>query len=342
MRERLYMKFQPSKFDKIIFDMDGVITGEYIYWDTAALTVYELLFSYEQFGHMEIDREWCRDNYKELHRIIFSGDKTIKAVKNLGVNTNWDLAYIVFCISRYIDPELTVLDEWHFESVRMFIENIEAKSPEVYNLVGGLAAVATGHDAEYFKRGNSEVWRRLHDCFQRWFHGDEEVMGLNELEEPILNIEKIKQTLEFLKSKGIKLGIGTGRPKDEIMFPINEWGLSEYFETEMIVTYDEVLEAEKELKYEEPLAKPNPFVFLKSAFGDILSNNDIVKNMYDKNSVKRIAVVGDAPSDIMAAKAAKMPFIGVLTGVDRISAEKYFLSMNADYIFDDITGMLNG
>lgn len=336
------MKFQPSKFDKIIFDMDGVITGEYIYWDTAALTVYELLFSYEQFGHMEIDREWCRDNYKELHRIIFSGDKTIKAVKNLGVNTNWDLAYIVFCISRYIDPELTVLDEWHFESVRMFIENIEAKSPEVYNLVGGLAAVATGHDAEYFKRGNSEVWRRLHDCFQRWFHGDEEVMGLNELEEPILNIEKIKQTLEFLKSKGIKLGIGTGRPKDEIMFPIKEWGLSEYFETEMIVTYDEVLEAEKELKYEEPLAKPNPFVFLKSAFGDILSNNDIVKNMYDKNSVKRIAVVGDAPSDIMAAKAAKMPFIGVLTGVDRISAEKYFLNMNADYIFDDITGMLNG
>lgn len=335
------MKFQPSKFDKIIFDMDGVITGEYIYWDTAALTVYELLLSYKQFGRSEIDREWCRDNYKELHRIIFSGDKTIKAVKNLGVNTNWDLAYIVFCVSRYIDPELNSLDEWHFESVRMFIENIEAKSPEVYDLVGGLAAVATGHDAEYFKRGNSEVWDRLHDCFQKWFHGDGEIKGLNELEEPILSIDKIKQTLEYLKDCGLKLGIGTGRPKDEIMFPINAWGLSEYFEPDMIVTYDEVLEAEKEVQPDKPLAKPDPFVFLKSAFGGTLSNSDIVQNKYHKNLVKQIAVVGDAPSDIMAAKAAKMPFIGVLTGVDRISAEKYFLSMNADYIFDDITGMMN-
>ncbi len=335
------MKFQPNKFDKIIFDMDGVITGEYIYWDTAALTVYELLFSHEQFGKLDIDREWCINNYKELHRIIFSGDKTIKAVKNLGVNTNWDLAYIVFCVSRYIEPELTALDEWHFESVRMFIENIEAKSPEIYDLVGSLAAVATGHDSAYFSRGSSEVWKRLHSCFQKWFHGNGELKGLNELEEPILSIDKIKKTLQYLKDNGLKLGIGTGRPKDEIMFPINEWSLSEYFEPNMIVTYDEVLEAEEELASETPLAKPNPFVFLKSAFGDTLSNANIINKEYDKNSLKRIAVVGDAPSDIMAAKAANMSFIGVLTGVDRISAEKYFLSMNSDYIFDDITEMLN-
>lgn len=334
------MKFQPNKFEKIIFDMDGVITSEYIYWDAAALTVYELLFSYEQFGRMDIDREWCRNSYKELHRVIFSGDKTIKAVKNLGVNTNWDLAYIVFCVSKYIEPELTSLDEWHFESVRMFIENIEAKSPEVYDLVAGLAAVATGHETEFFKRGTGEVWNRLHSCFQNWFHGIGDVKGINEFEEPILNIDKIRETLSFLKDSGIKLGIGTGRPKDEIMRPINEWGLAEYFEPDMIITYDEVIEAELELKPKEPFAKPNPFVFLKAAFGSSLSNADIVAGEYNKDKVKKIAVVGDAPSDIMAAKAAGMPFIGVLTGVDRISAEKYFLSMNADYIFDDITGLI--
>ena len=37
------MKFQITDFDKIIFDMDGVITSEFIYWDAAALTIYELL-----------------------------------------------------------------------------------------------------------------------------------------------------------------------------------------------------------------------------------------------------------------------------------------------------------
>ena len=48
-----------EKFDKIIFDMDGVITSEYMYWEAAALTVYELLFSYEKFGRRDIDREYC-------------------------------------------------------------------------------------------------------------------------------------------------------------------------------------------------------------------------------------------------------------------------------------------
>ena len=44
------MKFQPNNFDKIIFDMDGVVTSEYIYWDAAALTVYELLYSHKFYG----------------------------------------------------------------------------------------------------------------------------------------------------------------------------------------------------------------------------------------------------------------------------------------------------
>lgn len=333
------MKFQPSKFDKIIFDMDGVITSEYIYWDTAALTVYELLFSHLEFGHTDIDREWCRENYKELHRIIFSGDKTIRAVKNLGVNTNWDLAYIVFCVSRYIEPELRSLDEWHFESVRMFIENIEAKAPEVYDLVGGLAAVATVRDSTYFARGGSEVWSRMHSCFQRWFCGDGEFKGLNALEEPIMELSRIESVLTSLKESGIKLGIGTGRPRDEIMFPINEWGLSKYFEPDMIVTYDEVQAAEDMIKPSEPLAKPNPFVFLKAALGSEYDDAALINKEYDKSVLRRTAVVGDAPSDILASKAADIPFIGVLTGVDRASAEKYFLSLNADYIFDDITGL---
>lgn len=335
------MKFQPSKFDKIIFDMDGVITSEYIYWDTAALTVYELLFSHLQFGKTDIDREWCRNNYKELHRIIFSGDKTIKAVKNLGVNTNWDLAYIVFCVSLYIEPNLTALDEWHFESVRMFIENIEAMAPQVYDLVGGLAAVATGKDSSFYARGCGEAWTRMQNSFQRWFHGDEELEGLNALESPIIDILDIKSTLADLKSRGIKLGIGTGRPRDEIMYPIVSWGLETYFEPDMIVTYDEVIAAEKALNTEIPLAKPNPFVFLKAALGDKYTDDVLVAEDFADSTLNRIGVVGDAPSDIIAAKAAKMPFIGVLTGVDRISAEKYFLSMNADYILSDITEMVN-
>lgn len=334
------MKFQPSKYDSIIFDMDGVITGEYIYWDAAALTVYELLYSYELYGKREIDFEWCRENLDEIYRVVFSGGKTVKAVKNLGVNTNWDLAYIVFCVSKYLEPELDVLDEYHFESVRMFIENIEVKAPEVYGLVGGLCALSLRREDKDFRRGDSVLWDRLYNSFQAWFLGSEKCDGINVYEKPLLELDKIKTTLKTLKSSGIKLGIGTGRPKDEIMHPLCEWGLYEYFEPNMIVTYDDVLYVEKELKCIEPLSKPNPFVFIKAAFGGEISDADIIEKKYDKDRLLKTAVVGDAPSDIIAAKSANMPFVGVLTGVDRVSAEKYFFSMNSDFILGDMTELV--
>ena len=51
--------------------------------------------------------------------------------------------------------------------------------------------------------------------------------------------------------------------------------------------------------------------------------------------------MGDAPSDLMAAKAAKMKFVGVLTGVDSVAAELYFQANKADYILNDITELIS-
>ena len=111
------MKLQLSDYDKIIFDMDGVITSEMAYWYTAAVTCYDLLFSYKHYGNSGIDYEWCRKQIDEIYNTVFCGGRTVKAVKKLGVNTNWDLAYIVFCVSKYLDPELERLDFAHFQSV---------------------------------------------------------------------------------------------------------------------------------------------------------------------------------------------------------------------------------
>ncbi len=330
------MKFQPIDFKNIIFDMDGVITSEYIYWDTAALTVYELLLDYRFYGKSEIDRESCLENYGELRRLIFDNDKTIRAVKALGVNTNWDLAYLTFCVSRYLEPELECLDEWHFRSVRMFIENIEAKAPEVYGLAGELAAGACGKPKEEFERTTGELWKNLQFCFQRWFKDD----GLCGREKPLIPIEKIHAVLDHLKKSGLKLGVGTGRPRDEIMYPLKSWDLLKYFDENMIVTYDEVSAAEQNLRLTTSIAKPHPYVFLKAALGLDYPDKKIVGSAYAKSVAGATAVVGDAPSDFLAARVAEMPFVGVLTGVDKAAAEAYFKTNKADYIFDDITGFL--
>lgn len=335
------MKLNLSEFDQIIFDMDGVITSESIYWDTAALTAYELLFDYRYYGKQEIDRQWCRENVAEVADIVFCGGKTIRAVKKLGVNTNWDLAYVVFCISRYLEPDLCHFDAWHFESVCMFIENMTALAPELYKLAEGLAAAAGGRAEGHFARSGTGVWQELYHCFQNWFLGCGGLPGLNELERPLLPLEEIQATLRQLTLCGISLGIGTGRPRAEIEFPIRKWNIARYFDKNHIVTYDEVRCAEEELPEAGHLAKPNPYVFLKAAMGLDSDNRTVMKCGYPEDQKKKVLVVGDAPSDLLAAQAAGFRFAAVLTGVEGQDARGYFEENGADDILEDMTGLAN-
>ena len=44
------MKLNLNNYNKIIFDLDGVITSELAYWQAAALGAYDLLFDSEHYG----------------------------------------------------------------------------------------------------------------------------------------------------------------------------------------------------------------------------------------------------------------------------------------------------
>lgn len=333
------MKFQTTDFDKVIFDMDGVITSEYIYWDAAALSVYELLYDFRFYGKQEIDRPWCRKNYRMLYDMIFCGGRTVRAVKNLGVNTNWDLAYLVFCVSKYLDPALLSFDSQHFEAVCMFIENMTLKAPELYDSVAGLVATVLPAEANFFKRSGSGLWQQILSVFQRWFLGDAETEGLQSMEEPLLELDAVKNVLGNLKIRGIRLGIGTGRPREEILYPLRMWGLMKYFDPEMIAAYDEVRRAEIEQKSGDALAKPHPFVFQKAAFGEMLSDREILDGKAYLAPCQRVLVVGDATSDLLAAKAGGFCFAAVLTGIQGQEARRSFAESGADYIFESILEM---
>ena len=76
----------------IIFDMDGVITSEEKYFDSAGLTVLEILESpqYLNLG----DSEEFSPSQKEKDARKYLPENVIKEFKLRGVNTNWDLAYL--------------------------------------------------------------------------------------------------------------------------------------------------------------------------------------------------------------------------------------------------------
>lgn len=325
------MKLKQNNIEKIIFDLDGVITSEAIYWYSAALTTYELVYSREYYGYQDIDREWCYKNIDIIYDTVFCGGKTISAVKNLGVNTNWDLAYMVFCASEYLQPEPDSFSQQHFESVCMFIENMQIKPPQLYDgMEGLLETILPPKTKGDYKRGKGKLWQEILTSFDGWYQ------GIKELETPLLPIEDIKEVLTKLKVKGYSLGIGTGRPKAEAEYPLKKWGIYHLFDQNLSAFYDDVKFAEEELKPDVPLAKPHPFVFLKAGFGSKMSNADLLKKGIPTGETEKCLVVGDAMSDLLAAKIGCMKFCAVLTGINGEKARPVFEENKADMILNSI------
>lgn len=110
-------------------------------------------------------------------------------------------------------------------------------------------------------------------------------------------IPKVKEALEIISQKGIKMGIVTSTPRENMkikLFPLIDSGISELLE--VIITADDA-------PRKKPSADP---LFECSNRLDILPEHC----MY----------VGDARTDIQAGKAAGMKTVGVLTGFDDYKA----------------------
>lgn len=329
-----------NKYDTVIFDMDGVITGENHYWDSAALTVYQYMNAHN------IDVEWCMENIEKIRSSVFMGDKMIVSLKNRGVNSNWDLGYVTYLLSRITDE-----DSEKAYGLTLGFENIL----DVYDDIAKKAAAKDGVPFSEYRR-EGELWQKMVDVFQEWFLGDEmfrEIFkktptvsgkkGLIHDEKPIIPMERLKMLFDTLRSENINICIGTGRPFHEIYTPIKKWGLFDYFKKDGFITYDTVIRAEKKLRQQgisQPLTKPAPFMFLKALFGENYPDKDIVCGNYDKQRISKALVVGDAGADILAAKAAGFDFAAVLTGIAGEEARGYFEEMNADYILPDVCGII--
>ena len=333
----------------IVFDMDGVITSEQNYWNAAALTVYEILHGKHCNGYQDIKTALTEQEIKHIREQIFVQDKMIALLKDRGVNTNWDLAYVTICGAR-------ILSTTDYEEVYQYFLARELTGMEIYDFISDKLAGLTGMDKSYFKRQGA-FWEKCQRVFQSWYLGDEAYVktygdgallkgkkGLMYSENPIIPLDKVKMILKTLFDAGIQMGIGTGRPYTEIHTPLMQWDIAQYFDRGAYVTYTDVEKAEEKLRDNqniESLAKPHPYVFLKAIYKDRYSDEELLNAQYDKRLLGRTLIVGDAGSDIMAAKAIECPFAAVLTGVMGQNAKAYFQEMGATYILNDISELID-
>lgn len=331
-----------NKYDTIIFDMDGVVTSEQGYWDAAALTVWEYL---KRNKNESINAEECMNNVKEVRKKVFCDDKLITALKEKGVNSNWDLAYVTVCLSW-----ICGVDE-DFSSVPEYVKTIPDNVINYYDEMAMECSKKTGFDYEWLKR-NELMWHTVQGIFQEWYLGDEGFekqygykpinpgkSGLIFKEEPLIELHALKQIMSELKALGKRLCIATGRLNNEIIPHLERWGIIEYFSDNGYSTYDYVQNGEKALG--TTLTKPNPYMFLKALYGTDFDDKKIINGEYDKSKIKTTLAVGDAGADILAAQAMNADFCAVLTGVSGQRARGYFEDLKSDYILDSLADFLD-
>ena len=332
-----------KNYDTLIFDMDGVMTSEQGYWDSAALTVYEFLHSKKYFGNEEVDLKTLAQSVKAVREEIFFSDKLITALKKKGVNSNWDLAYVTLAFYFiYGSGEKEI-----FAAVDAMSDNVL----DEYEIIGEKLSECIHKDISYTKR-NGGLWIEIFECFQEWYLGSElyektynkasakSKPGLIYDEEPLGTTEDLQKLTKELAAAGKRLCVATGRVSEEIVPHLKKWDIYKYFDQNAIISFDYVQRAEKKLEG-ETLTKPHPYMFLKALYGSDYDDEKVVKGDYDKSKIFSTLVVGDAGADILAAQAMNADFCAVLTGVSGQEARGYFESLKSDYILDTVMNLLD-
>lgn len=334
-----------DRFDTVLFDMDGVITSEQNYWNVAALSVWEMLHSDKYFGTQPFDVDAALGDLAHIRKTVFDNDRTIMLVKDLGINSNWDLVYVVLgaALIRKGAPD--------FGGIYTYLKALGMEAFALYEHIGAEAARALGRDISYTKRLGG-LWTQCTYCFQEWFLGNELFekvwqthtvqpgkRGLMFDEEPLVDKVRLLDMLRGMKDAGKRLGIGTGRPLVEVEGVLDRWDIRKYFAPDALITYSDVMDAEKRLRMagqDVALTKPHPYMFLRGVFGGSMPDNALVAGSYDMRRCRRTLVVGDAGADLYAAKNAGCAFAAVLTGIHGKAARPFFEREGADYILDSV------
>ncbi|MCL6625382.1 HAD family hydrolase [Alicyclobacillus shizuokensis] len=191
------------------------------------------------------------------------------------------------------------------------------------------------------------VWDLGKDVFQEWYLGDvyggpawhgqpAGKAGYLEQERPVVPPDEFRDLLDDVLSRGMRIGIATGRPRLETEVPLRSFDWLSRFDRNRVTTASEVLEAQA-LRPGQPLSKPHPFSYLRSYLGesDLEAVLDTPLPLPEPEG-RRVLIVGDSVADALAARAMGCHFAAVLTGLDGADARRSFASLGCNYVLNNV------
>ncbi|MEM9276403.1 MAG: HAD hydrolase-like protein [Cyanobacteria bacterium P01_F01_bin.143] len=371
-----------KSINTLIFDLDGVITSEQKYWNTSRLTAWELICDREFLGLTN----YFGHSWDVATRLETIGDHIIPKtfiyeLKSRAINSNWDLTFFVCCLhfvgifdtlkqqqsesltAILQDSNLTLKEQ--LQNIGKLLQSSDYQSQisdhaiaefwaatksltglSVLNYVNTFISQKLGQNFSFFDP-KGELWQVCYDNFQAWYEG-KKGYDLPD-DETVIDLASIEHTLKALADSGrFTLAIATGRPRNEVIEPLTNLGILKYFDPTRIVTYDEVIAAESVIASgnQTKLGKPHPFILYKAIYPQESVAN-LSSDEFTISNPETIAYIGDAGSDVVAAKKAGVFSIGVLTGFaegEAIRKKREMLTgLGCDVILDsvlDLPGLL--
>ncbi|KGP72329.1 HAD family hydrolase [Pontibacillus yanchengensis] len=366
----------------ILFDVDGVLLSEERYFDSSALTVWEMLYSNQYIGLDQsiFKTDLTDDEINQVRSTVFDEDRVLSFIKSRGINANWDMVYltlshqIIVLLQQIQSKDEAFVNEFLHEDITLdslqklnnkvqqlevkpqfhsFVEDFEkgeATKQELLTFLNEIAYEKLGVNTESFTR-NSELWTIGREAFQEWYVGEELIeksigkqarqqgkKGFIQHEIPLAKEEELQALFQQLQSDNWTIGVGTGRPKLETIEPLRALGLLDYIEEDRIVTASDVLEAEQTHPDKAPLAKPQPYTYIRSW----LTKQSTIQQALEYTlpiDGDKILIVGDSVADGLAAQTMGATFVAVLTGLSGKKARPDFEKMKADYIIDNVVDL---
>lgn len=151
----------------------------------------------------------------------------------------------------------------------------EVKLAEI-NEIKGKVGMNNDWDATYSLINNTSFsYGEVKSVFQTLYLGNKNKRGLIDNEELLIKKDSLLQLRKIYK----KMGIATGRPREEAQYVIKKFDLNDIFD---------VLVAKEDVAREKPF--PDPIIKAMEYLG-----------------AKKSIYIGDSPSDVVAATAAGIP-----------------------------------
>ncbi|PTX53656.1 phosphoglycolate phosphatase-like HAD superfamily hydrolase [Melghirimyces profundicolus] len=193
-------------YEMILFDVDGVLLSEKRCFDTTCLTVWELLHSPRALGLPGADFDPAPDEetIDKVRKKVFNDEQILEWLKSRGVNSNWDMAALLFGYQlqellkalNKKEPEfvaavlrkplnrdaLVRIGEMVREVKPDFVprygeltERLDHTSVDRVDLLGQVNRLAeewSGIPTRVFAHG-SGLWNLTRDTYQEWYLGRE-------------------------------------------------------------------------------------------------------------------------------------------------------------------------